>query len=135
MTKKSGVDITCEGDTAVAVFQSTCVSDVEEITTASARIRDFINQHQPRGIVFDFSGVKFFSSQVLGLLLEARAQLQPQRGQVAVCALDEQLHRVFKITNLDKIFTFHYDRQAAVAELSWGDPAGSTSPRGSSSGA
>jgi anti-sigma B factor antagonist len=118
MTTKSGVDITTEGDNAVAVFQSACVSDVEEIATASARIRDFINQYQPRGMVFDFSGVKFFSSQVLGLLLEARAQLQPQRGQVAVCALDEQLQRVFKITNLDKIFTFHYDRRTALAELS-----------------
>ena len=117
MTKKSGVDITSEGDTAIAVFQSACVSDVEEITTASTQVRQFIDQHKPRQMIFDFSGVKFFSSQVLGLLLEARAQLQPQQGQVAVCALDEQLQRVFKITNLDKIFTFHYDRRAAMAEL------------------
>jgi anti-sigma B factor antagonist len=116
MAKKTGVDITSAGDAAVASFQSTCISDVEEITSASARIRQYISQHQPRKMVFDFSGVKFFSSQVLGLLLEARAQLLPGQGQVAVCALDERLRRVFKITNLDRIFTFHADRQAAVAE-------------------
>lgn len=115
MAKESGVDITSEGNAAVASFQSACVSDVEEITSASTRIRQYIREHQPQRMVFDFSGVKFFSSQVLGLLLEARAQLEPQQGQVAVCALSEQLQRVFRITNLDRIFTFHADRQAAVA--------------------
>ena len=116
MAKKTGVDITSAGNAAVASFQSACVSDVEEITSASACIREYIHQHQPRRMVFDFTGVKFFSSQVLGLLLEARAQLSPDQGRVVVCALDEQLRRVFAITNLDRIFTFHADRQAAVAE-------------------
>lgn len=115
METKKGVSISGEGDAAIASFASTCVSDVEEITVASTRVREYIQQHHPQRVVFDFSGVKFFSSQVLSLLLEAHAHLQSRNGQVAICALDAQLRGVFQVTNLDKVFAFYSDRQAAIA--------------------
>ncbi|HSW01139.1 MAG TPA: STAS domain-containing protein [Sedimentisphaerales bacterium] len=111
---KEGLDIAREGNVAVATFKSPCVSDAEEITNASAQLRQYIQSDPPRRMVFDFHGVKFFSSQVLGLLLEARAHLRPHNGEVAVVSLSPQLQRVFKITNLDKIFRFYPDRTAAV---------------------
>ncbi len=69
-------------------------------------------------MVFDFTDVKFFSSQVLGLLLEARARLEPYHGEVAITSLSPQLLRVFKITNLDRIFNFYPDRVTAVGSVS-----------------
>jgi len=48
---------------------------------------------------------------------EARARLQPQGGRVAVSALSPQLERVFRITNLDRIFTFHPDLATGVEKL------------------
>jgi anti-anti-sigma factor len=98
----------------VASFRTPCVSDVEEITNASAKLKQYIEINQPRRMVFDFQGVKFFSSQVLGLLLEARAHLRPHHGEVAVVSLSPQLQRVFRITNLDSLFRFYPDRTAAV---------------------
>ncbi len=115
MKAVASVDISSEGNVAIVAFASSCISDVEEITSASAIIRQYVQANSPREIVFDFSGVKFFSSQVLGLLLEARGYVKSHGGQVAICALDSQLHRVFKITNLDRIFAFHPDRQTALA--------------------
>ncbi len=112
----SSVDIVREGDVAVVSFTSHCVSDVEQITDASSRVNQYVQEHPPREIIFDFSGVKFFSSQVLGLLLEARGHVKQHGGQVAVCGLDPQLHRVFRITNLDRIFAFYPDRQTALRE-------------------
>lgn len=115
MKTTASVDIRSEGDVAIVSFTSNCISDVEAITGASAAIRQYVQAHPPREIVVDFSGVKFFSSQVLGLLLEARGYVKDHGGKVAICELDPQLHRVFKITNLDKIFTFYPDRPAALA--------------------
>jgi anti-sigma B factor antagonist len=120
MDTKAGLDIATEGNTAVASFKSSCVSDVAEITNASAQLRQYIDANRPKQMVFDFDGVKFFSSQVLGLLLEARARLESQRGQVAITSLSPQLERVFRITNLDKIFTFYPDRAAALEQLAGG---------------
>jgi anti-anti-sigma factor len=120
MNAKTGMDIVAAGKAAIAVFKSTCVSDVQEISKASAQVRAYIETNWPDRMIFDFSGVKFFSSQVLGLLLEARARLRARGGQVVVCTLGGRLHRVFKITNLDSIFAFYPDRQAALGEPATG---------------
>lgn len=118
MKAVASVDISSEGNVVIVSFASGCISDVEEITAASTNIRQYVHANPPREIIFDFSGVKFFSSQVLGLLLEARGYVKLHGGHVAICALDAQLHRVFRITNLDKIFDFHPDRQSALAACS-----------------
>ncbi len=114
MDTKQEMEIGSQGDAAVVSFKSPCISDVEAITQASAKIRHYTREHPVRTMVFDFSGVKFFSSQVLGLLLEARGQVEPQGGKVVVCSLDPRLSRVFRITSLDKIFSFYPDAQAAI---------------------
>ena len=116
MDTKTGLDIATEGNAAVASFKSPCVSDVAEITNASAQLQQYIETNRPQQMVVDFDGVKFFSSQVLGLLLEARARLESHRGQLAITSLSPQLERVFKITNLDKIFRFYPDRAAALQQ-------------------
>lgn len=117
METKAGLDIAQEGTVAVASFRGTCISDVEEIANASTRLKEYIDVNQPRRMVFDFAGVKFFSSQVLGVLLEARAWLDSHQGEMAVSSLSPQLERVFKITNLDKLFHFYPDRAAAVTRF------------------
>jgi anti-sigma B factor antagonist len=90
------------------------LSDVDGITNASGRIKDFIEKNKPRRLVFDFEGVKFFSSQVLGLLLDIRTRLSKYKGEVVISAINPQLHRVFKITNLDKVFKFFPDKESAL---------------------
>jgi len=114
MAKDSCVEIENTEDRAVISFKQQCITDVEQISAAADHIRDFIDRVKPRLVVFDFENVKFFSSQVLGLLLAARQQLQELNGEVVVCAIDPQLHRIFRITNLDRIFKFFPDRSSAV---------------------
>jgi len=114
MDDKIGMEITREGSFGIVVFKATCISDVEGIASASRQVKEFIEKNRPRRIIFDFAEVKFFSSQVLGLLLDIRAKLQVYSGEVVVSAINPQLHRVFKITNLDKIFRFFPDKESAV---------------------
>ena len=118
MDENVGVEITIEGRVAVAAFKATSISDVEGIAAAAKQIKEFIEENRPSGIVFDFERVKFFSSQVLGLLLDIRAKLEKYNGEVVISAIEPQLHRVFKITNLDKIFRFFPDKESAVREVS-----------------
>jgi anti-sigma B factor antagonist len=114
MDDKVGVEITSENNATVVAFGATSMSDVEEIAAASKRIKEFIEEHRPKRIVFDFERVKFFCSQVLGLLLAIRAKSQAYDGEVVISSINPQLHRVFKITNLDKIFRFFPDKKSAV---------------------
>jgi len=113
MDKEVGVEITSQGSTAAVAFKATSISDVEGISCASKQIKEFIEKSHPNRIVFDFERVKFFSSQVLGLLLDIRAELETYNGEVVISAINPQLHRIFKITSLDKIFRFFPDKESA----------------------
>jgi len=114
------VEMTRVGEIAVAAFKSGCISDVEGIAAVGREIKKFIEDNEPKKLIFDFGEVKFFSSQVLGLILDIRARLQKNDGEVAISGINPQLHRVFKITNLDKIFRFFDDRARAVKTMSTG---------------
>ena len=114
METQEALTISREGDVAIACFKSACICDTDEIARASAALRRHIETQRPSGLIFDFTGVKFFSSQVLGLLLETRAALASYDGQVLISSINPQLHRVFKITNLDQVFKFFPDTESAV---------------------
>jgi anti-sigma B factor antagonist len=106
--------ISSEGETAIVTFRKSSISNVDEITSSAEYIAAFIDANHPRRIIFDFKDVKFFSSQVLGLLLETRARLSSYNGQVLISSINPQLHRVFKITNLDQVFEFFPDVDSAL---------------------
>ena len=117
MGEDVSLEITAEKDAVVVSFKATSISNYERISAASSQIHQFVEKNHPRFVIFDFEQVKFFSSQVLGLLLEVRSELQEQGGDVVISAIDPQLHRVFKITNLEKIFKFFPDKQSALNEV------------------
>ena len=114
MAERVDMEIETKANAAVVVFKSPSMSDVEAIAAAAAKIKEFVETNHPRTMVFDFSVVRFFSSQVLGLLLDIRQKLAAYGGQAVVSGINPQLHRVFKITNLDKVFRFVADRQEAM---------------------
>ncbi len=117
MQENVGLTIEDQQNVAVVSFQATSISSYDGIAEAAQQIHGYIDGHQPDGVIFDFSKVKFFSSQVLGLLLEMRAKVQDFGGDVAISSIDPKLHRVFSITNLDKIFQFFPDSQSAVEAI------------------
>ncbi len=117
MDEKKSVNITSEADATVVSFASATICDVSEIEGASAEIRGFIEQNSPKKIVFDFGGVKFFSSQVLGLLLDIRKKMEPYAGEIVISSINPQLHRIFRITCLDRIFRFFPDKNTAVKDF------------------
>jgi anti-sigma B factor antagonist len=117
MEENIGVEITTQGNAGIVTFQSTSITDADGIASVSDRIRKFIDENRPKKLIFDFGKVKFFSSQVLGLLLEIRSRLESDGGEVVISAINPQLHRVFRITNLDKVFSFFKDRETAVKTI------------------
>ena len=116
MDEQVNVEIT-SGESAVVAFKSASLSEPEAIAAASKQINEFVRENRPNWVIFDFGAVKFFSSQVLGLLLDVRAKLKESEGEVLISGINPQLYRVFKITNLDKLFRFFPDKEAAVRAL------------------
>jgi anti-sigma B factor antagonist len=115
-----GLEITSQDDAVIVSFKATSISNYEGINSAAERIREYVDENKPATMVFDFEQVKFFSSQVLGLLLEIRAKLNELGGEVVISAIDPRLHRVFTITNLDRIFRFFPSRKSALEAIGAG---------------
>jgi anti-sigma B factor antagonist len=118
VSDKAGVEISVQGKAAVVAYKSASVSDVEKIAAISEQINEFIEENHPNKMIVDFEKVKFFSSLVLGVLLDVRARLRTYDGEVVISAINPQLYRVFKITNLDKVFRFFPDKESAVEAVS-----------------
>ena len=115
MAEKIDIEITEPTDgIATVVLKSPSMSDVDAIGAASRQIEQFVWEKRPHTVIFDFEAVKFFSSLVLGMLLDVRAKMGAYQGEVLISAINPQLHRVFKITNLDKVFRFFPNRESAI---------------------
>jgi anti-anti-sigma factor len=114
MQQSSVLDIHDVNGVSVVVFNTANICDIPAINAISRDLKDFIGKVHPRKIVIDFMQVKFFTSQTLGLLLDIWRKLQSSNGQIVISGINPQLHRVFRITNLDKIFKFFPDQDSAL---------------------
>ena len=118
MGDKVNLELTEQESTGVVVFKTNSLSNLDEIKSIADKVYDFVTGNKLKKVIIDFSEVQFFSSQVLGMLLNVRTKLQPFKGEVIISAINPRLYRVFRITNLDKIFRFFPDRQAALDAVS-----------------
>lgn len=117
MEEKIEVDMRVENSIGIVSFETASICNPESIAEFSKIITKFIGDNQLKKVVFDFGNVKFFSSNLLGTLLNMRAKLKSSNGKIVLSSINPQLHRVFKITNLDKIFEFYPSSIVAIERL------------------
>ena len=111
------IQISTDGNVTIVSFVMETITGLSGLEQINERLRSLIADDQPAKIVVDFDGVKFFSSQVLGLLVDVWRRLSDYGGIMLISGINPQLNRVFKITNLDKIFEFYPDRASAVKAM------------------
>jgi anti-sigma B factor antagonist len=72
-------------------------------------------------IVVDLSGATFIDSTTLGVLVGARKRLREHDGTLAVVCPDDDKLGLFEMTGLDRVFSIHADRAAALAAAQSGE--------------
>jgi len=117
MDNKAQLNISTVGDVVVVSFGGASIGMLSGIDEMAQQLRDYVAEERPKKMIVDFEGVKFFSSQVLGLLVDIWRKLTEYGGKMLICRINPQLSRVFKITNLDRIFEFYPDRSAAIEAI------------------
>ena len=117
MSKKL-VIIKSKDQTAIVSLKAGSITDADQIEKIHNRINSLVEETKPKKLIIDFQSVRFFSSQMLGMLVELRTKLQNYNTEVLISAINPQLHRVFKITNLDKLFRFFQNTEKALEDKS-----------------
>jgi anti-anti-sigma factor len=108
--------VTRRGVTVVS-FNEPSIYGLADIDKVNDELRQFVGSDKPEKMIVDFSGVKFISSQMLGLLVGLWRKMKEYQGVIIISGIVPQLNRVFKITNLDKIFDFYPDAESALNVL------------------
>jgi anti-sigma B factor antagonist len=117
MTDEQIVNVSNVGDVYVVSINQASIGGAEGIERIRQILRPIVQDEQPRKVVIDFSAVCFFSSQMLGLLVDLWRRLKNAGGALLISGINPRLTRVFRITRLDKLFDFYEDTDAAVAAL------------------
>ncbi|KKL57020.1 hypothetical protein LCGC14_2239560, partial [marine sediment metagenome] len=76
-----------------------------------------VDEQAQRKLLLDFSRVKFLSSAMLGVLISLQKRSAGIKGRVVICGLRPELHKVFKITRLDKLFDFYDNETEALGSF------------------
>ncbi len=117
MDQNNLINITEHNDISVVSFGISSISSVSKVEQIGSKIHEFIAQSRPKKLIVDFDGVRFFSSQMLGLLVDIWRKLTEYKGVIMIAGINPHLSRVFRITNLDKLFEFYPDAKTAVKAL------------------
>lgn len=84
--------------------------------SVSAQFKEDIQAMIAQGthrILLGFGQVDFIDSSFLGTLVSLLKALHG-KGEVAVCSLNNNIHTMFKLTRMDKIFTISADKSNAL---------------------
>ncbi|AHG20100.1 anti-anti-sigma factor [Chania multitudinisentens RB-25] len=67
-------------------------------------------------ILLDFTQVDFIDSSFLGALVSLLKTLHG-KGELALCSLNSNIHSMFKLTRMDKIFTIGVDQSNTLQQM------------------
>ena len=104
-------------DVAVVDLGGSSVLDASVIDALGRSLIELVEKEDNRKLVLDFASVRFMSSQALGVLLQLKRAMDPLKGRIIISGIKPELHRVFKITNLHKLFTFTDQLDEALAHF------------------
>ena len=105
------------GNVWVVSFKQASIGGIGGIEKIAQTLRGLVEDNPACKMVVDFSNVCFFSSQMLGLLVDIWRRMKDRGGTLLISGINPQMTRVFRITHLDKLFDFYDNSDAAVAAL------------------
>ncbi|MBN2512830.1 MAG: STAS domain-containing protein [Sedimentisphaerales bacterium] len=117
MEQKRIMELETRGEVLVVRFAAPAIGAATNLEAIGHDLRDMIQKKQPAFMIIDFTRVSFFSSQMLGLLVDVWRRLKDCGGTVVISGINPNLTRVFRITSLDKVFDFYPDTDTALQAL------------------
>lgn len=102
-------------DVTVVNLNEGSILDTQQVEHLGAELYRIVDDRACRKLVIDFSKVKFLSSSALGILIRLQKKAGEIKGRVVLCGLRKELMQVFKITSLDRLFTFYDNEEQALA--------------------
>lgn len=102
------------GPITVGTVRQSSVLDAVNVNRFGDDVLSYVKQHPKLNLLLDFHRVDYLSSAVLTELLRINEAILEVEGTLRLCALNNDVHKVFEITNLDSVFTIYGPVDAAL---------------------
>ena len=99
----------------MVLFKDKKILDDAVLDEIRAELAQLLGKASGPDVLLDFSNVEFMSSAMLGLLGQLHRKISTGHGRLRMCGIRPEIFQVFKLTNLDKLFSIHKDAPAALA--------------------
>jgi anti-anti-sigma factor len=101
--------------TAVVRFDDPTVLHSHHLCRLADDLYGLIGQHGISSLVLDMCGVRFLSSDALGMIVNLQRKARSAGGQITLTHVSERIARMFRITHLDRILTIQEQAQETDA--------------------
>ncbi|MEM0982575.1 MAG: STAS domain-containing protein [Planctomycetota bacterium] len=116
-TSESRLRIRSEDEVTRVEFIDRNILDEANIAAIGEELTGIIEQNQSPKMLISFANVDHLSSAALGTLITVNNKVQARGGQLRLADIDPQIHEVFVITRLNKIFEIHETADDALASF------------------
>src|SRR3954451_20647019 len=102
--RKRRLEVEVIGDVTVVNFIDRKILDEQNIQAIGEQLFSLVDQEGVKKMLLNFGNVEYLSSAALGKLITLNKKVAAAKGKLVLCNIDPQIHEVFEITKLDKLF-------------------------------
>ncbi len=114
---ESRLRIRKEGEVVYIEFIDRNILDEANIQQIGDEIATIIEAESKPKLLVSFEHVDHLSSAALGTLITINNKVKAKGGQLRLANIDPQIHEVFVITKLDRLFEIHDSSEEALASF------------------
>ena len=103
------------GSVRLGTIELTRMLDISNVSRFGSEALRYLEAHPGSHLMLNFAQVKYLTSAALTELLRINDAAKAGGGSVRLCGLSPEIQKVFRITNLDKLFVLHPDDDVAGA--------------------
>jgi anti-sigma B factor antagonist len=103
------------GSITIGTIVNTAVLDGSNVDAFGQEAIAYAEPRTGLHILIDFENVRYISSAALTELLRLYHLLLKTDGSVRLCNVNHDIHNVFRITNLEKLFVIYTDESTDLA--------------------
>ncbi len=106
------------GDGALIVtLVGAALEDPERVDEMGEALDRLVTDSRDVHVIIDMADVRCLSSQALGIIVNLRRKVAQHGRHVVLSRTREELVRLFRLTNLDRLFKFFDSNDDALAQL------------------
>jgi anti-sigma B factor antagonist len=102
------------GNVTLVRFTDRRIIDAANIQELGEELFGLVEKEGAKALVLNFATVDFLSSAALNKLIMLNTKLKTAQGKMRLCGLKPEIHEVFVITKLTKVFDIKPDESEAL---------------------